>query len=92
MSQSLEICEGLEEWSGQQYLSNCSDTEEEDGTQLSPGKYKALADCKRRGSEDLLVKNGDEIQLLHEDGGSPVPAPHAIKVNKGFPLWQCLKD
>ncbi|NWV45137.1 MCF2 protein, partial [Daphoenositta chrysoptera] len=68
MSQSLEICEGLEEWSGHQYLSNCSDTEEEDGTQLSPGKYKALADCKRRGSEDLLVKNGDEIQLLHEDG------------------------
>ncbi|NXU49553.1 MCF2 protein, partial [Turnix velox] len=68
MSQSLEICEGLEEWSGNQYLSNCSDTEEEDGNQLSPGKYKALADCKRRGSEDLLVKNGDEIQLLHEDG------------------------
>ncbi|XP_048174846.1 proto-oncogene DBL isoform X3 [Corvus hawaiiensis] len=68
MSQSLEICEGLEEWSGHQYLSNCSDTEEEDGNQLSPGKYTALADCKRRGSEDLLVKNGDEIQLLHEDG------------------------
>ncbi|KAJ7403812.1 Proto-oncogene DBL [Pitangus sulphuratus] len=68
MSQSLEICEGLEEWSGNQYLSNCSDTEEEDGNQLSPGKYKALADCKRRGSEDLLVKNGDEIQLVHEDG------------------------
>ncbi|NXS80926.1 MCF2 protein, partial [Erpornis zantholeuca] len=68
MSQSLEICEGLEEWSGQQYLSTCSDTEEEDGTQLSPGRYKALADCKRRGSEDLLVKHGDEIQLLHEDG------------------------
>ncbi|NXN83239.1 MCF2 protein, partial [Bombycilla garrulus] len=69
MSQSLEICEGLEEWSGQQYLSNCSDTEEEDGNQLvRGGKYKALADCKRRGSEDLLVKNGDEIQLLHEDG------------------------
>ncbi|NXD37571.1 MCF2 protein, partial [Copsychus sechellarum] len=68
MSQSLEICEGLEEWSGQQYLSTCSDTEEEEGSQLSPGKYKALADCKRRGSEDLLVKNGDEIQLVHEDG------------------------
>ncbi|NXO38442.1 MCF2 protein, partial [Locustella ochotensis] len=69
MSQSLEICEGLEEWSGHQYLSNCSDTEEEDGNQLvGGGKYKALADCKRRGSEDLLVKNGDEIQLLHEDG------------------------
>lgn len=34
MSQSLEICEGLEEWAGQQELSNCSDTEEEEGTQL----------------------------------------------------------
>lgn len=34
MSQSLEICEGLEEWSGNQYLSNCSDTEEEEGNQL----------------------------------------------------------
>uniref|UniRef100_A0A8C3XLP3 MCF.2 cell line derived transforming sequence n=1 Tax=Chelydra serpentina TaxID=8475 RepID=A0A8C3XLP3_CHESE len=68
MSQSVEICEGLEDWSSNNYLSNCSDTEEEDGNQLSPGKYKALADCKKRGSEDLLVKNGDVIQLLHEDG------------------------
>ncbi|XP_073214520.1 proto-oncogene DBL isoform X2 [Lepidochelys kempii] len=68
MSQSVEICEGLEDWSSNNYLSNCSDTEEEDGSQLSPGKYKALADCKNRGSEDLLVKNGDVIQLLHEDG------------------------
>ncbi|XP_030432067.1 proto-oncogene DBL isoform X2 [Gopherus evgoodei] len=68
MSQSVEICEGLEDWSSNNYLSNCSDTEEEDGSQLSPGKYKALADCKKRGSEDLLVKNGDVIQLLHEDG------------------------
>uniref|UniRef100_A0A8D0DXD0 MCF.2 cell line derived transforming sequence n=1 Tax=Salvator merianae TaxID=96440 RepID=A0A8D0DXD0_SALMN len=34
----------------------------------SPGKYKALADCKKLDSEDLLVKNGDVIQLVHEDG------------------------
>uniref|UniRef100_K7G143 MCF.2 cell line derived transforming sequence n=1 Tax=Pelodiscus sinensis TaxID=13735 RepID=K7G143_PELSI len=68
MSQSVESCEGLEDWSSNNYLSNCSDTEEEDGNQLSPGKYKALADCKKRGSEDLLVQNGDVIQLLHEDG------------------------
>uniref|UniRef100_A0A8C0GUQ0 MCF.2 cell line derived transforming sequence n=1 Tax=Chelonoidis abingdonii TaxID=106734 RepID=A0A8C0GUQ0_CHEAB len=67
MSQSVEICEGLEDWSSNNYLSNCSDTEEEDGSQLSPGRYKALADCKKRGSEDLLVKNGDVIELLHED-------------------------
>ncbi|XP_074863606.1 proto-oncogene DBL isoform X2 [Carettochelys insculpta] len=67
MSQSVEICDGLEEWSSNNYLSTCSDTEE-DGSQLSPGKYKALADCKKRGSEDLLVQNGDVIQLLQEDG------------------------
>ncbi|XP_060105859.1 proto-oncogene DBL isoform X4 [Heteronotia binoei] len=68
MSHSLEICEGLDDWSSNNYFSTCSDTEEEDGNQLSPGKYKALADCKKRDSEDLLVKNGDVIQLLHEDG------------------------
>ncbi|XP_034297499.1 proto-oncogene DBL isoform X1 [Pantherophis guttatus] len=68
MSHSLEICEGLEEWSSHHYFSTCSDTEEEDGNQLSPGKYKALADCKKKDSDELLVKNGDVIQLMHEDG------------------------
>ncbi|XP_063169803.1 proto-oncogene DBL isoform X2 [Candoia aspera] len=67
-SHSLEICEGLEEWSSHHYFSTCSDTEEEDGNQLSPGKYKALADCKKKDSDELLVKNGDVIQLLHKDG------------------------
>lgn len=33
----------------------------------SPGRYKALADCKKRGSDDVLVRNGDVIQLLQED-------------------------
>nr|DBA20934.1 TPA: hypothetical protein GDO54_017665 [Pyxicephalus adspersus] len=64
MSQSLEICEGLEGWSSS---CACSDTEEEDTVQLSPGKYKALADCKKRGSDDVLVRNGDVIQVLQED-------------------------
>ncbi|XP_029463633.1 proto-oncogene DBL isoform X1 [Rhinatrema bivittatum] len=68
MSQSVEICEGLEDWCGTRYLCNCSDTEEEDGIQLSPGKYKASADCKKRDSDDLLVRNGDVIQVLHENG------------------------
>ncbi|XP_053329711.1 proto-oncogene DBL [Spea bombifrons] len=67
MSQSLEICEGLEGWSSNHCSCTCSDTEEEDTLQLSPGKYKALADCKKRGSEDILVRNGDVIQLLQED-------------------------
>ncbi|XP_018419652.1 PREDICTED: proto-oncogene DBL [Nanorana parkeri] len=64
MSQSLEICEGLEGWSSS---CACSDTEEEDTVQLSPGRYKALADCKKRGSDDVLVRNGDVIQLMQED-------------------------
>ncbi|KAG8448425.1 hypothetical protein GDO86_015500 [Hymenochirus boettgeri] len=68
MSHSLEICEGLDGWSNNLSSCPCSDTEEEDTMQLSPGKYKALADCKKRGSEDILVKNGDVIQLLQEDG------------------------
>ncbi|KAF7244993.1 Proto-oncogene DBL [Varanus komodoensis] len=69
MSHSLEICEGLGEWSSHNCFSTCSDTEEEEeGSQLSPRRYKVLADCKKRDSDDLLVKNGDVIQLLHEDG------------------------
>ncbi|XP_053555219.1 proto-oncogene DBL, partial [Bombina bombina] len=68
MSQSVEICEGIEGWSSSHCSCPCSDTEEEDGVQLSPGRYKALADCKKRGSDDMLVKNGDVIQLLQEDG------------------------
>ncbi|KAM9325765.1 proto-oncogene DBL [Gastrophryne carolinensis] len=67
MSQSLEICEGLEGWTNNHYLCPCSDTEEEDVVQLSPGKYKALEDFKKRGSDDVLVRNGDDIQLLQED-------------------------
>uniref|UniRef100_A0A8C3P8I3 MCF.2 cell line derived transforming sequence n=1 Tax=Chrysemys picta bellii TaxID=8478 RepID=A0A8C3P8I3_CHRPI len=39
MSHSVEICEGLEDWSSN-YLSNCSDTEEEDGSQLVSDAYK----------------------------------------------------
>ncbi|XP_063793486.1 proto-oncogene DBL isoform X2 [Pseudophryne corroboree] len=67
MSQSLDICEGLDGWSSQHSSYACSDTEEEDTIQLSPGKYRALADCNKRGSEDVLVKNGDFIQLIEED-------------------------
>ncbi|KAH0630820.1 hypothetical protein JD844_004077 [Phrynosoma platyrhinos] len=66
-SQQSKSSRRLDDWSSHNYFSTCSDTEEEEGNQLSPGKYKALADCKKRDSEDLLVKNGDVIQLLHEN-------------------------
>uniref|UniRef100_A0A4W3IIM5 MCF.2 cell line derived transforming sequence n=1 Tax=Callorhinchus milii TaxID=7868 RepID=A0A4W3IIM5_CALMI len=31
---------------------------------MSPGKYKALSDCKKRDSEELLIKSGDLVQLV----------------------------
>ncbi|XP_078544737.1 proto-oncogene DBL [Lissotriton helveticus] len=67
MSQSVEICEGLEDWTCNTYLCNNSDTEEEDGPQLSAGKYKALADYKKRSADDLMVKQGEVIELIQED-------------------------
>uniref|UniRef100_A0A8C8LLG2 Proto-oncogene DBL n=1 Tax=Oncorhynchus tshawytscha TaxID=74940 RepID=A0A8C8LLG2_ONCTS len=65
---SVDICEGLEEWGGGEDPSQPSDTEEEDATQLAPGRYKALAECSRYGPDDLTIKSGDVIQLQHEDG------------------------
>uniref|UniRef100_A0A670KGI1 MCF.2 cell line derived transforming sequence n=1 Tax=Podarcis muralis TaxID=64176 RepID=A0A670KGI1_PODMU len=65
MSHSLEICEGLDDWSSHNYFLTSISLFL---MSQSPGKYKALADCKMSDSEDLLVKNGDVIQLLHEDG------------------------
>ncbi|XP_058845397.1 proto-oncogene DBL-like isoform X3 [Acipenser ruthenus] len=66
-SHSVDICEGLEDWSGTSDLSNPSDTEEEDGAPLSPGRYKALADCRKCRPDDLVIKSGDVIELLQED-------------------------
>ncbi|XP_030621420.1 proto-oncogene DBL [Chanos chanos] len=65
---SVDICEGLEDWSGANSLSNLSDTEEDDTSSLAPGRYRALAECQRYGSNDLIVKCGDVIQLQQEDG------------------------
>lgn len=61
-----EISEGPEVWSNNYLSSSCADNGEE-RTVLSAGKHKALKDCRKRGSEDLLIKNGDALQLLHED-------------------------
>ncbi|KAM5195420.1 proto-oncogene DBL isoform 7-T8 [Hipposideros larvatus] len=63
---TAEISEGPEEWSNSYFYSSYVGNEEERPL-MSPGKYKALADCRKRGSEDLLIRNGDVIQLLHED-------------------------
>uniref|UniRef100_A0A8D1GRV3 MCF.2 cell line derived transforming sequence n=4 Tax=Sus scrofa TaxID=9823 RepID=A0A8D1GRV3_PIG len=67
MSSPAEISEEPEEWSSHYFYPSYDDNEEEERPLMSPGTYKALADCRKRGSEDLLIRHGDVIQLLHED-------------------------
>ncbi|KAL6480217.1 hypothetical protein MHYP_G00112500 [Metynnis hypsauchen] len=67
---SVDICEGLEDWSGANSLSNLTDTEEDDSAQWTPGRYRALADCCRYGPDDLIIKCGDVIQLQQEENDS----------------------
>ncbi|XP_062855893.1 proto-oncogene DBL [Trichomycterus rosablanca] len=62
---SVDICEGLEDWNG----TNLSDTEEEETVNLTPGRYRALADSRRYGPDDLIIKCGDVIQLKQEHDG-----------------------
>ncbi|XP_078067878.1 proto-oncogene DBL [Mustelus asterias] len=58
----VEASEGNDGWSSN------NDTEEEDSNQLSPGRYKARTDGKNQDSEEMLIKSGDVVQLMHEDG------------------------
>eukprot|EP00061_Rhincodon_typus_P007074 g28376.t1 len=34
----------------------------------SPGRYKAHTDGKTQDSDELLIKSGDVVQLMHENG------------------------
>ncbi|XP_041052390.1 guanine nucleotide exchange factor DBS isoform X1 [Carcharodon carcharias] len=61
-SRYVEASEGNDGWSSN------NDTEEDDTNQLSPGRYKARTDGKMQDSEELLIKSGDVVQLMHEDG------------------------
>ncbi|XP_067242987.1 proto-oncogene DBL [Chanodichthys erythropterus] len=64
---SVDICEGLEDWSAANSLSNPSDTEEEDASHLVPGRYRAFVDWRKTGLDNLIIKCGDVIQLQHEE-------------------------
>ncbi|XP_069049824.1 proto-oncogene DBL isoform X2 [Lepisosteus oculatus] len=66
-SHSVDICEGLEDWTGPNELSNPSDSEEEEEIQLCAGRYRAQADLRQRSPDDLVIRSGDTIQLLQED-------------------------
>ncbi|XP_058568904.1 proto-oncogene DBL isoform X2 [Neofelis nebulosa] len=67
MSSPAEISEDPEEWSSNYFYSSYDGHEEEERPLMSPGNYKALADGRKRGPEDLLIRNGDVFRFLHED-------------------------
>ncbi|XP_067289795.1 proto-oncogene DBL [Pseudorasbora parva] len=62
--QSVDICEGLEDWTTD--LSNISDSDEEDDVLLVPGRYRAMVDHLKCGKDDVIIKCGDVIHVLQE--------------------------
>ncbi|XP_059394785.1 proto-oncogene DBL-like isoform X1 [Carassius carassius] len=63
-SHSVDICEGLEDWTTD--LSNISYSDEEDDVLLVPGRYRAMVDHLKCGMDDVIVKCGDVIHVLQE--------------------------
>ncbi|XP_037316770.2 proto-oncogene DBL isoform X3 [Pungitius pungitius] len=64
---SVDMCEGLEEWSGGRVAFHRSDVQGETLVHLCPGTYRALADCLQNGPDSIAIKCGDVIQLQFED-------------------------
>ncbi|XP_015267239.1 PREDICTED: guanine nucleotide exchange factor DBS [Gekko japonicus] len=67
-SQSFDASEENDGWSSAEDPLNSSDAEEEGRGEkkLTPGKYTVIADCDKGRSEDLMLKSGDLVQLIHE--------------------------
>uniref|UniRef100_A0A670J7S7 MCF.2 cell line derived transforming sequence like n=1 Tax=Podarcis muralis TaxID=64176 RepID=A0A670J7S7_PODMU len=67
-SQSLDASEENDGWSSAEDPLNSSDAEEEVKVEkkLTPGKYTVVADHDRGGPEDLVLKSGELVQLMHE--------------------------
>ncbi|XP_065114104.1 proto-oncogene DBL isoform X2 [Paramisgurnus dabryanus] len=64
-SHSVDICEGLEDWTTD--LSNISDSDEDDDVLLVPGRYRAMVDHLKCGKDDVIIKSGDVIHVLQEN-------------------------
>ncbi|XP_049324987.1 proto-oncogene DBL isoform X1 [Astyanax mexicanus] len=64
-SNSVDICEGLEDWATD--LSFISDSDEEDDNAVVPGRYRAMVDHLKCGKDDLIIKHGDVIHVLQEN-------------------------
>uniref|UniRef100_A0A8D2Q3Q1 MCF.2 cell line derived transforming sequence like n=1 Tax=Varanus komodoensis TaxID=61221 RepID=A0A8D2Q3Q1_VARKO len=67
-SQSLDASEENDGWSSADDPLNSSDAEEEgkEEKKLAPGKYTVMANYDNGGSEDLMLKSGELVQLIHE--------------------------
>ncbi|XP_051541848.1 proto-oncogene DBL-like isoform X1 [Myxocyprinus asiaticus] len=63
-SHSVDICEGLEDWTTD--LSIISDSDEDDDVLLVPGRYRAIVDHLKCGKDDVIIKCGDVIHVLQE--------------------------
>nr|XP_040029495.1 proto-oncogene DBL isoform X1 [Gasterosteus aculeatus aculeatus] len=64
---SVDVCEGLDGWSAGRGAFHPADAQGEALVQLSPGTYRALADCLQNGPDSIALKCGDVIQLQFED-------------------------
>ncbi|KAM6924206.1 proto-oncogene DBL [Xenentodon cancila] len=81
---SVDICEGLEEWSGGRDVLHPSDTDDDVLVQLSPGRYRALADCPQNGPDSITIKCGDVIQLQCENSRGHWLVKNLSRRQEGF--------
>ncbi|XP_069493259.1 guanine nucleotide exchange factor DBS isoform X3 [Ambystoma mexicanum] len=68
VSQSMDAAEEIEDWSSAEEPINSSDAEEEGPVvmKLVAGKYNVVSDYEKAGPDELQVKSGDIVQLVHE--------------------------
>lgn len=52
--------------------------------QLSPGRYRALADCLQNGPDSITIKCGDVIQLQCEDNKGRWLVKNLSRRQEGF--------
>ncbi|XP_047210480.1 proto-oncogene DBL isoform X2 [Girardinichthys multiradiatus] len=82
--QSVDICEGLEEWSEDQDAFLPSEIEGKKIVKLSPGKYRAMADCPQNGPGGIIIKRGDVIHLQCEDNRGRWLVKNLSQQQEGF--------
>ncbi|KAJ7996348.1 hypothetical protein DPEC_G00236170 [Dallia pectoralis] len=90
-SHSVDVCEGLEDWSTTD-LSNLSDSDvDDDPLPLVPGRYRALVDSPVCGTHDLIIKSGDVIQLLRLDTVGMWLVRNVSRCDEGLVLTENLQ-